>query len=342
MKTKKIAKYVTLFFIKYLSEERGVGHNTIRSYSNTFNLFLKYMSEIKHIPAESIELEHINRDTILGFLDWLENTRACSTATRNQRMAGIHSFCKFMQYEDVEHIEQWQQILSIKFKKAPKPKMNYLSVEGVKFLLEQIPQYTTAGRRDLAMLALLYDSGARVQELADLIPQSLHLTPPYYVTLFGKGSKTRTVPLQDKQVELLKNYIEENKLNKPSFNQRPLFANNRGGKFTTAGIAYVLHHYVVMAHIKNPDLIPDKITPHCLRHSKAMHMLQAGLNLVYIRDILGHVSITTTEVYARADSKQKREAIEAAYSEVLPKQLDMASWEKDSELMTWLKKLGKQ
>ena len=193
----------------------------------------------------------------------------------------------------------------------------------------------------MAMIALLYDSGARVQELIDLTPADIHLMQPYYVTLYGKGKKKRLVPLHGQQVTILKEYMEENNLNAPASNQKPLFANNRGGKLTNAGVTYILLQYAANARVENPELIPEKISPHCLRHSKAMHLLQAGVNLVYIRDILGHVSIQTTEIYARADSKQKRQALEAAYVDVLPAIEEKNSWEKDSELKIWLKSLSK-
>ena len=207
--------------------------------------------------------------------------------------------------------------------------------------MEQIPTNTKLGRRNLALIALLYDSGARVQELIDLSPASLNLNKPYCITLFGKGSKKRIVPLQEEQVKLLKSYMEENNLDKLANNQRPLFANNRGEKLTNAGVTYILNMYAGNARLLKPELIADKISPHTLRHSKAMHLLQAGVNLVYIRDILGHVSIQTTEIYARADSKQKREALEAAYVGVIPNLSIEGSWEKDSQLKTWLKNLSK-
>jgi site-specific recombinase XerD len=335
------AKHITSFFTDYLSAERGASSHTIRSYSNTFTLLLGYMDEVKQVKADNIVLEHITRKVILNFLDWLQDNRKCGNATRNQRLAALHAFCRYMQYEDVQHLEQWQDVLSIKIKKADKSSVNYLTIDGIKLILEQIPMNTKSGRRDLALIALLYDSGARVQELIDLTPASLHLNKPCYVTLFGKGSKKRIVPLQDRQVSLLQNYMEENGLDKSSYNQRPLFANNQGGKLTNAGVTYILNQYVNIARKINQVIIPEKISPHCLRHSKAMHLLQAGVNLVYIRDILGHVSIQTTEVYARADSKQKREALENAYVNIIPNQALERSWEKDSQLKTWLKSLSK-
>ncbi|GHT36799.1 tyrosine recombinase XerD [Bacteroidia bacterium] len=299
------------------------------------------MAEEKKVKAEKMELSHINRKTVLLFLDWLQDKKKSKVSTRNQRLAAIHAFCKYMQYEDVTRIEQWHDILAIKIKKAIKPTVSYLSLDGIKLLLGQIPRDSKTGRRDLTMLSLLYDSGARAQELVDLRPVDLHLTSPCYVTLFGKGRKKRLVPLQKAQVNILAAYVEENMLDKPSANYKPLFQNGRGEKLTTAGLAYILYQYVRSARIQDPDLIPERISPHCLRHSKAMHLLQSGVNLVYIRDILGHVSIQTTEIYARADSKQKREALEAAYVTVIPDSEEKTSWEKDSELKLWLKSLGK-
>ena len=165
---------------------------------------------------------------------------------------------------------------------------------------------------------------------------------PCHAVLFGKGRKKRIVPLQDAHVGLLKSYMEENRLLEEHVNQRPIFQNDRGGKLTGAGITYILKNYASIARGTSSDLIPEKISPHSLRHSKAMHLLQAGLNLVYIRDILGLVSIQATEVYARADSRQKREAMEKIYVPLIPQSTEeSSSWEKDPELKTWLKSLGK-
>lgn len=336
------AKYLTRFFTEYLVGERGASSHTIRSYSETFTLVLIYMDKVKAKAADRLTLSYFSKETVLGFLDWLEKNRKCSNSTRNQRLAALHSFFRYMQYEDVKRLEQWQNILSIEVKKQGKrTAVHCLTVEGIKFLLEQIPVNTRAGRRNLALLSLLYDSGARVQELIDLTPASLHLIKPYYVTLLGKGCKKRIVPLQNEQVNLLMAYIKENRLDNLAYNQRPLFANNRGEKLTNSGVTYILNLYAKNARMLSPEKIPEKMSPHTLRHSKAMHLLQSGINLIYIRDILGHVSIQTTEVYARADSKQKREALEAAYINIIPAQVNEASWEKDSKLREWLKNFNK-
>jgi site-specific recombinase XerD len=340
MATTDFAKYLTAFFTGYLVGERGVSRNTIRAYSNTFTQLLTFMDEHEGIKADRLSLNHITRNVVLNFLDWLQNNRKSGNATRNNRLAAIHSFFRYMQYEDTKRIGQWQDILSVKVKKQERKSMNF-SVNGIKFLLQQIPTDTKTGRRNLALMALLYDSGARVQELIDLVPSSLKPDKPYCVTLSGKGNKKRIVPLMEEQIKLLHAYMEENRLNEPAFNQRPLFSNNRGEKLTNSGITYILNMYAHNARMLKPELIPDKISPHVFRHSKAMHLLQAGVNLVYIRDILGHVSIQTTEIYARADSKLKREALETAYINVIPSLSDESSWEKDAQLKIWLKNLVK-
>lgn len=341
-KSNSFAKYLRDFFSEYLSAERGVSPNTMRSYGTTFASFLDFMKVKKKIEAEKLALEHLSRQNILDFLEWLQTYKDSSISTRNQRLAAIHAFCKYMQYEDVTRLQQWQEVLGVKMKKTIKSTVSYLTLDAVKVLLEQIPLDNMRSRRDLAILSLLYETGARVQELIDLRPVDVCLTKPCYVTLYGKGSKRRIVPIQDAQVAIIEKYMEENHLHEPRMNQRPLFQNGRGGKLTGAGVTYILNRYVAMARNSTVDLIPDKISPHSLRHSKAMHLLQAGLNLVYIRDILGHVSIQTTEIYARADSKQKREALENAYAPIIPNMETLkSSWEVDSELKTWLKNLGR-
>lgn len=340
MITTDFAKFVTKFFTEYLVMEKGASSNTIRAYSSTFTLLLVFLDEKEHIKADRLSLNHLTKDVILRFLNWLQDTRKCGNTTRNQRLAALRSFFMYLQYEDTKHIALWQEILSIKIKRQERRSVNYLSIEGIKFLLQQIPTNTKIGRRNLALLSLLYDSGARTQELIDLTPSSLKSDKPYSITLFGKGNKKRIVPLLDEQVKLLQLYMEEYRLNEPAFNSRPLFANNYGRKLTNSGITYILNMYAHNARVLKSELIPDRISPHTLRHSKAMHLLQAGVNLVYIRDILGHVSIQTTEIYARADSKLKREALEAAYVDVIPN-IPVCSWEKDSQLKTWLKGLAK-
>lgn len=210
----------------------------------------------------------------------------------------------------------------------------------MKCLLEQIDTHTPTGRRNLAMLSLLYNTAARVQELINLTPSSIRRSKPYVIELFGKGSKKRLVPLDEDIMRLLETYMEENKLNLSGREHHPLFYNAWDGRLTDPGVTYIIKKYAVMARMLHPELIPERISPHVFRHTRAMHLLQAGVNLVYIRDILGHVSIQTTEVYARADSKLKREALEKAYMDIGITEPKVKSWEKNPKLKEFLKSLG--
>lgn len=331
------SRYITIFFSRHLPDRKGASANTVQSYRDCFILFFQYMENEHGIKPEKMFLETVRRLHVEGFLDWLEDSRGCTVATRNVRLAAIHSFYHFMQYELPDRLEQWQEILSIPQKKTKAGVMNYASLDGIKLLLEMPDRTTRQGMRDLALLSLMYDSGARVQEVADLKASMIRLSSPSTVKLSGKGGKSRIVPMMEAQVRILKPYMEANGLLRPENREHCLFVNQQGGQLTRAGISYILQKYVLQAHTKDPLLFPEKFSCHCMRHSKAMHMLQAGVNLVYIRDFLGHESIQTTEIYARADSKQKRDAMEKAYSDILPE--TDALWKTNKNVMDWLKKL---
>ncbi len=336
MKPTDFSSYISNFISKYLPNERGSSRNTISAYRDTFVLLIGFIEKEKKVKIEKITLETITKKTILDFLDWLQVERKSSDSTRNARLAAIHSFYKYVQYESLENLDKCQSILAIKFKKSQKKNMNYLTVEGIKLLLRQPDCSTERGQRDLALLALMYDSGSRVQEIIDLTPSSLRLNKPPTLHIIGKGNKARLVPLLDSQVEIIKKYLKASRLDLSSANQYPLFSNSRKEKLSRVGVNYIIQKYIKMARMEDSSIIPEKISCHSLRHSKAMHLFQAGVNLVYIRDILGHVSIQTTEIYARADSKQKRLALEKAYVNVNPK--EEAEWANNNNLINWLKK----
>lgn len=327
------AKLLTGFLTGYLPHERGMSTNTLKAYKDTFILLISYMAA-NGIKAENLSLAQINRDNIIGFLDWLQYERGAGNSTRNARLAAIRSFYLYVQYETPERLYETQRILSIRAKRTEKPTIEYLTVEGITLLLRQPDVNTHRGLRDVALLSLMYDTGARVQEIIDLTPGCLRFDSPFTIRITGKGNKTRIVPLQEEQVRLLQKYMEANKLDKAQAHPEPLFFNSRKEKLTRAGVSHILLKYAALARKQNDRLIP-KISCHSIRHSKAMHLLQAGVNLVYIRDFLGHVSIQTTEVYARADSKQKRQALEKAYVEVKP---DVNPyWLENKNLLGWLK-----
>jgi site-specific recombinase XerD len=295
------------------------------------------MKQVKSIKAEKLYMKSITKASVIEFLDWLKSERKCSDTTRNLRLAAVHSFFKYLQYQNPDNLYEYQDIMSINVKKVRKKALNYLTVEGIKLLLEQPDVTTKRGRRDLALLSLMYDTGSRVQEVIDLTPSTIRLDRPYTIQITGKGNKTRIVPLLEEQVKILRNYLTELGLLKPQTRSYPLFSNSQQEKLTRAGVTYIVLKYADKARKRDPKLIPEKLSCHSLRSSKAMHLLQAGVNLVYIRDILGHASVQTTEIYARADSKQKREAIEKAYVDVAPSQ--KPAWENNENLLSWLKSL---
>ena len=335
MKTTDFAKYLSDFMTIYLISERGFSNNTVKSYRDTFVQFIKYMEDHKRLPVNKLILNDITKENVAAFLSWIENERGCSVATRNGRLAAIHSFIKYVQRIHPDNLYEFQRILSIKSKKHTAGKINYLSLDGIKLLLEMPDRYNLYGRRDLALLSLMYDTGSRVQEIADLKVENIHLEKPFFITIKGKGKKVRNVPMMEEQMTILRYYMQENGLLENVCRPYPLFMNNHREQLTRGGITHILKKYVEKARKINPDIIPETVSCHSLRHSKAMHLLQGGLNIIYIRDILGHVSIQTTEVYARADSKQKREALEKAYIDVSPKVDPL--WEIDKDLLTWLK-----
>lgn len=223
-------------------------------------------------------------------------------------------------------------------KRKKKNTVKHLSVEGVACLLQQVDSSSPKGLRDLTLLSLMYNTGGRVQEIIDLTPGHIRLENPALIQLCGKGNKKRLIPLGEPMLLLLERYIESRNVAGLGKWHEPLFANSRGEKLTSQGITYILQKYASAANAINPELVSDKITPHVLRHSRAMHLLQAGVDLIYIRDILGHVSVKTTEVYARADSAAKRRALENAYTQV-GIEVEEKKWEKDDKLRAFLKAL---
>lgn len=339
MKPTDFSFYVTGFLTKYLPGETGASKNTIGSYRDTFILFLRFLRDIKEIPTDQLTLSMVTKNIVVEYLDWTEEYRNCSISTRNVRLAALHSFFKYLQYENPDNLLEWQKILSIPVKKTEKKTINYLTLDGIKLLLKMPNLYTVSGRRDLALLSLMYDTGARVQEIIDLTPSMVRFDKPYTIKLIGKGNKARIVPLMEPVVENLKKYMEEQGLLNNYSNLYPLFFNKRREKLTRAGVNYILTKYKNLARKENQTLVPEIFSCHCLRHSKAMHLLQAGVNLVYIRDILGHTSVQVTEIYAKTDSKQKREAIEKAYVDVIP--TEEPEWQKNEDLLGWLRSFNK-
>jgi integrase/recombinase XerD len=336
MKPTNFAKHLTEFLSIYLPTQKNISKNTVYSYRDTFKLLIRYCQEKECIPAEKITMDTFSGKLISSFLDWLENERKYKISSRNQRLAAIHSFFRYVQSEEPSGMLHFQKILAIPIKKAQKNIVEHLTPEAMKLLLIQPDKHSLKGRRDLTLMSILYDSGARVQELIDIRVCDVILDNPAVVVLTGKGNKKRRVPLMKNAVLLLQNYLTENKLDKPWKNENPLFTNNQHNKLTKEGIAYIVGKYAESAR-KVSTKVPPKVKVHMFRHSKAMHLLQAGVNLIYIRDFLGHVDLKTTEIYARTDTETKRKAIEKAYSDLIDSNLP--DWNKDHALLSWLSEL---
>lgn len=331
------ARYMSKYLTEYLSGIQGVSYNTIASKRDAYILLLKYLDDTQNIKAEDVDIPLLSRETIIKYLEWLQKSRGSSVSTRNIRLAAIKSLFSYIQTQTPDYIYQCQQILSIPRKKEPGHTLEYLTVEGIKSVLDAVEASSRTGLRDLTLLSLMYDSAARVQEIADLSVNDFRAEKPSTLRLTGKGSKTRIVPLMSTTSDLMSKYIS---IYHPSYRGEynvPLFSNRKKEKLTRAGIAYILKKYVKIAREKQPDLIPETVSPHGLRHSKSMHMLQAGVPLIYIRDFLGHSEISTTEIYARCDSEQKRKAIENTCPSITKSETPM--WQKDTSLLGWLQSL---
>jgi len=339
MKPNDFAKYLTDFMIKYLTEERGCSANTVNAYRDTIVLLLIYFKEQTGIAADKLTFKDITKERIISYLEWLEKQRNCCASTRNARLAAIHAFFRFLQYRSPEQMEEWQRIITIKIKKTSNPQVHYLTQEGIKLLLSQPDPQTKKGMRDLIMLSTMIESGTRVQEIADLTPSKVHFGEPTVLCVTGKGNKTRMVPFSKQASELLKKYMQINHLLEPHANDYPLFGNGRRSKMSRMGISAIVRKYANKARVVNPKLIPVGITPHSLRHSKAMLMMKSGINLICIRDFLGHQSVSSTEIYARIDNQQKMDAINK--TSLTPDIGKLPSWQSDKGLLGWLEHLGK-
>jgi site-specific recombinase XerD len=334
-------RWLAKFFTDYLAGERAASPRTMASYRDAMKLLLIWFKDTQRIPPEKLRLADIDRARVLRFLDWLEAERGCSTATRNQRLAVIKSFCRYSAVEQPDHLDQVTQVLAIRQKNTPAPQMGHLTGDEVKTLLAEPGMASTRAIRDTVLLALAYDTAARVQELCDLNVADIRRANPMTVTIRGKGSKTRYVPLMGPTAELVAGYLEHHNPH-PGLgaDTGPLFDGPNHSRFTRSGIAKLLARHVRAVRAHDPGWAPGlPVTPHTLRRTRAMHLIQAGVNLIYIRDLLGHADVSTTEIYARADAETKRKAIENAYQTLTPDILP--DWTSDTSLIGWLDSLAR-
>jgi integrase/recombinase XerD len=336
MKPTDFSVHVTSFLTHYLAALRNVSPNTIRAYRDVFTLLLRFCRDVQGIAPEKLHLEQIDVSLVEAFLDYLERERKSSPQTRNHRLSALHAFFRYVQAEEPARMHQCQKILAIPLRKHARPTVGYLFKEELAEILAQPDLRTPEGRRDAVLLSVLYDVGARVQELVDLSVGDVRLDSPAQLRLLGKGRKMRAVPLMGKTVQLLCDHIQENCLVGPEQFDKPLFQNARKQRLSCSGIRYILHKYHVKARDKRPSL-NRKVSPHTLRHTKGMHLLQSGISLEMIRDFLGHVDVKTTEIYARANLEMKRNALEKI-TDSSPVQT-IPCWQQNKDLLDWLRSL---
>ena len=321
--------YVTSYFKEYLPKVKSYSSNTIKSYKETMIQLINYFESNK---IDYFDIQNIDYDVINNFLLYLEKDNNLSIQSRNQRLSAIHSLFKYIQKRELSYFDKCSQILSIEHKKTPVTIVSYLSMDEIKILLS-IPNVKDDNEfRHLMILTLLYETGARVSELINIKLDDINFNNTPYIILHGKGNKTRSVPISKDVSNMLKIY-----LNRFNINEQDdyILKNRLNYKITRDGVQYIIDTYVNKAKEKYPNYYNSKITNHSFRHSKAMHLLEAGVNLVYIRDILGHKSITTTEVYAKTNPEIKRKAIEDNSQNI--KVNDKYGTKVKNDLLNWLK-----
>ncbi|MGH9641374.1 MAG: tyrosine-type recombinase/integrase [Terriglobales bacterium] len=294
------------YFRDHLQRARGASPHTVRSYRDTLRLLFCFIAERRHRPVADIVLDDLQAPDVLAFLSHLESKRSNKAASRNVRLAAIRSFFKHLIQHDLSRADQYERVLAIPGKRAHIPMAQYLEPDEVKRILAQPDQSTESGLRDHALLLLLYNTGARVSEALGIRGEHLSLVHPRHVRLLGKGNKERICPLwRDTASALHRLQVHRNV---PP--QDWVFCSRKGTCLTRDGVAYILKKYTTEAARTCPSLRRRRVTPHVLRHSCAVALLQAGVDITVIRDYLGHASISTTSRYVSTNLQMKRDALE--------------------------------
>lgn len=335
MKPTTLSAHISNFLSHYLGCQRGLSPNTIKAYRDVIVILLRYCRDKKGLAIERLELQHLDAELVDNFLAYLQNGRGCSIRTINQRLAVIHAFFRYVQVEEPDYMLQCQRIIAIPLRRFARKEVGYLSRDYLAALLAQPDLSQPAGRRDAVLLSVLYDTGARVQEIIDMTPGDVRLEAPAQIRILGKGQKVRVVPLMENTVRLLRQYIDENALALPEHYDQPLFRNRQGNPLTRGGVRYILQKHLKKAQ-ESQTTFTQKVTPHTLRHTKAMHLVEAGVSLDIVRDFLGHADIQTTELYARANLEMKR----AAIAKISPTPVPIVpKWKENKTLLEWLQQL---
>jgi site-specific recombinase XerD len=329
--TKTLQALVQDFFQKYLLTERNASPHTIAAYRDTLKLFLQHAAAVAKRPADKLDHEILDVNRVRSFLDSLRQDRRCGPRTRNQRLAALKSFARYVASVAPEHLDRCQRIREIPSASFEHCEINYLDDDEVTRLLGALDARTD--RRDRALLLVLYNTGARVQEIADLNVGDFHAAPIPLVHLRGKGRKQRTCPLWSRTVVAVQAWLAERQA--PRLDE-PLFLNARGQRLSRSGIAHLLR---TAAH--HAELTPRHarhVSPHVLRHTTAMHLLRAGVDITTIAAWLGHAQLSTTHGYVEIDLRMKRAAITGAAA---PRGLKRSKFPKP-DLITWLVAIGRK
>ena len=306
------------FFEDYLPAQRGLSPHTIRSYRDALVLFLQFASRDTKRPVEQLEIADLAADRVLAFLSFLENERGNKIATRNARLGAIHVFARFVASHRPEQLGSLQRVIGLPFKRgAHEAPIEYLERSEIEAILQSIDRNTILGRRDYALFALMFNTGARVQEVLNLHSRDIRLDTPCQVRLHGKGDKTRLCPIWPATARLLRDLLRELRSTELDPVDAFVFNNARGQQMTRFGVRYLLRKYVAAASCSVPTLKDKRIHPHSLRHSTAVALLKAGVDFATISQWLGHSSINTTMRYARADLDLKRQALSQVFPDAL-------------------------
>ena len=333
-KTSILASTLHGFFTDYLPRQRPLSLHTLHSYRDSLKLLLQFVAGKKGDPSQ-ITIEDLTVERVTTFLQYLETGRRNQSSTRNVRLSAIHSFFRYLGAQCPEHLAQVQRILSVPFKRSATREIQHLSFDEIQAVLCAIDRSTGSGRRDLALLNLMFNTGARVSEIAGLQTADLQLAPSPSIVLRGKGGKKRTCPLWPETARLLQKVLEER-----SVARRPgaLFLNHRGQPVTRFGIRLILRKHLREAAKLVPSLKHKRLHPHSVRHSTAVHLLRSGVDLSTIAHWLGHVSVNTTNKYLAMDLEAKREALAKAKL-LLNGGRPSGKWHRDPNLIAWLEQL---
>ena len=303
--TKTFASLLEAFFTDRLMKQRQASPNTIASYRDTFRLLFRYLQENHNKRPSSIVLSDLSTSVITGFLNYLEKQRGNKPRSRNIRLAAIRSFFHYIAFEEPGHAELIQHVLAIPRKRWHRRLVSFLSPTETDTLLKMIDSKTKAGRRDYALLLVASQTGLRVSELIGLTYKNVVFGKGTYLHCHGKGRKERCVPLMKSTAKVLKNWMQEQNGNPDD----SIFTNALGHTLSRDGVAYILKKYVKLAEQKCPSLRTKRISPHVLRHTNAVNLLQASVDQATIALWLGHESVETTQIYLHADMEYKEKVL---------------------------------